>query len=81
MTNKSKEITYFALLLHVLFGCIYPDMCIAYSFGFAWLHFSGHVYYIHFGSLYIQVIQGFIHDDHEDLINKHVMMIRVTDNI
>jgi hypothetical protein len=24
---------------------------------------------------------GFIHDDHEDLINKHVMMIRVTDNI
>ena len=32
-------------------------------------------------SLYMQVIQGFIHDDHEDLINKHVMMIRVTDNI
>jgi hypothetical protein len=28
-----------------------------------------------------QVIQGFIHDDHEVLINKHVMMIRVTDNI
>jgi hypothetical protein len=26
----------------------------------------------------MQVIQGFIHDDHEDLINKHVMMIRVT---
>ena len=50
------------------------------------LHFSGHVYCIHFGcvffgSLYMQVIQGFIHDDHEDLINKHVMMIRVTDNI
>jgi hypothetical protein len=29
----------------------------------------------------LQVIQGFIHDDHEDLINKHVMMILVTDNI
>ena len=28
----------------VLFGCIYPDMCIAYSFGFVRLHFSGHVY-------------------------------------
>ena len=81
MTNKSKEITYFSLFLQVLFGCIYPDMCIAYSFGFAWLYFSGHVYCIHFGSLYIQVIQGFIHDDHQDLINKHVMMIRVTDNI
>ena len=37
--------------------------------------------HVFFGSLYIQVIQGFIHDDHEDLINKHVMMIRVTDNI
>jgi hypothetical protein len=66
MTNKSKEITYFSLFLQVLFGCIYPDMCIAYSFGFAWLHFSGHVYCIHFGfvffgSLYIQVIQGVIH--------------------
>jgi hypothetical protein len=86
MTNKSKEITYFTLFLQIVFGCIYPDMCIAYSFGFVWLHFSGHVYCIHFGfvffgSLYIQVIQGFIHDDHEDLINKHVMMIRVTDNI
>jgi hypothetical protein len=32
MTNKSKEITYFSLFLQVLFGCIYPDMCIAYSF-------------------------------------------------
>ena len=53
----------------VLFGCISPDMCIAYSFGF-----------VFFGSLYIQVMQGFIHDDQEDLINKHVMMIRVTDN-
>jgi hypothetical protein len=86
MTNKSKEIKYFALLLQVLFGCIYPDMCIAYSFGFVWLHFSEHVYCIHFGvvffgSLYIQAMQDFIHDDHEDLINKHVMMIRVTDNI
>jgi hypothetical protein len=67
MTNKSKEITYFSLFLQVLFGCIYPDMCIAYSFGFAWLHFTGHVYCIHFGfvffgSLYIKVIQGYIHD-------------------
>ena len=44
MTNKSKEITYFSLFLQVLFGCIYPDMCIAYSFGFVRLHFSGHVY-------------------------------------
>jgi hypothetical protein len=86
----------------VLFGCISPDMCIAYSFGFVWLYLSGYVYciqlwfclvaflrtcvlhtlwFVFFGSLYIQVIQGFIHDDHEDLINKHVMMIRVTDNI
>jgi hypothetical protein len=32
-------------------------------------------------SLPINEIQGFIHDDHEDLINQHVMMIRVTDNI
>jgi hypothetical protein len=60
-------------------------MCIAYSFSFVWLHFSGHVYCIpfgvvFFGSLYIQVIQGFIHADHDDLINKHVMMMRVTDN-
>ena len=66
MTNKSKEITYFSLFLQVLFGCIYPDMCITYSFGFVWLHFfGGYVYCIHFGfvffgSLYIQVIQGFI---------------------
>jgi hypothetical protein len=57
-------------------------MCIAYSFGFVWLHFSGHVYCIHFGfvffgSLYMQVIQGFIHDDHEDLINNHVMIWRM----
>ena len=56
------------------------------STGFVWLHFCGHVYCIHFcflffGSLYIQVMQGCIHHDHEDLINKHVMMIRVTDNI
>jgi hypothetical protein len=29
----------------------------------------------------LQVIQGFIHDDHEDLINNHVMMTRITDNI
>jgi hypothetical protein len=80
MTNKSKEITYFSLFLQVLFGCIYricvshtalvllgcisPDMCIAYT-----LILSSLVVY------YIQVIQGFIHDDHEDLINKHVMMI------
>jgi hypothetical protein len=81
MTNKSKEIAYFSLFLQVLFGCIYPDMCIAHSFGFVWLHFSGHFGFVFFGSLYIQVIQGFIHDDHEDLINKHVMMIPVTDNI
>jgi hypothetical protein len=40
MTNKSKEITYFLLFLQVLFGCIYPDMCIAYSFGFVWLLLS-----------------------------------------
>ena len=70
MTNKSKEITYFSLFLQVLVGCIYPDMCIAYHFGF-----------VFFGSLYIQVIHNCIHDDHEDLINKHVIMIRVTDNI
>jgi len=49
MTNKSKEITYFSLFLQVLVGCIYPDTCIAYSYGFVWLHFSGHVYCIHFG--------------------------------
>ena len=38
------------------------------------------VLFVFFGSLYIQVIQGFIHDDHEDLINKYVMMIRETNN-
>ena len=38
-------------------------------------------WFVLFGSLYVQVIQGFIHDDHADVINKHVMMIRVTDNI
>ena len=38
------------------------------------------VLFVFFGSLYIQVIQGFIHDDHEDLINKYVMMIRATNN-
>jgi hypothetical protein len=48
----------------ILFGCISPDMCIAYT-----LILSSLV-------VFIQVIQGFIHDDHEDLINKHVMMIR-----
>ena len=74
MTNKIKKITYFSLFLQVLVGCIYPDMCIAYIFGFVWLHFSGHV-------VLSSLVQGFIHDDHEDLINKHVMMIRVTDNI
>jgi hypothetical protein len=26
-------------------------------------------------------MQGVMHANHEDLINKHVMMIRVTDNI
>jgi hypothetical protein len=97
------------------------NMCIAYSFDFVWLHFSGHVYCIHFvgadpgfqvrggGTLkkivpsggrrenfwsisceksrfyakksYFSNFRGYIHDDHEDLINKHVMMIRVTDNI
>jgi hypothetical protein len=40
------------LFLEVLFGCIYPDMCIAYSVGFVWLHFSGHVYCIRFGFLF-----------------------------
>jgi hypothetical protein len=70
MTNKSKEITYFSLFQQVLLGCIYPGMCIAYT-----LVLSSLVVF------YIPVIQGFIHDDHEDLINKHVMMIRVTDNI
>jgi hypothetical protein len=30
---------------------------------------------------HVQLLQGFIHDDHEDLIKKHGMMIRVTDNI
>jgi hypothetical protein len=51
----------------VLFGCISPDMCIAYTLALS-----------SFDSLFIQ---GCIHDDHEDLINKHIMMIRVTDNI
>ena len=27
MTNKSQEITYFSLFLQVLFGCVYPNMC------------------------------------------------------
>jgi hypothetical protein len=72
MFSVFSFVKFLSCMLQVLFGCIYPDMCIAYSFGFAWLHFSGHVYCIHFGfvffgSLYIQVIQGFIHDDHEDL--------------
>jgi hypothetical protein len=67
MTNKSKEITYFSLFLQVLFGCIYPDMCIAYT-----LVLSSLV-------VFIQVMQGLMHADHEDLINKHVMMIRVED--
>jgi hypothetical protein len=31
MTNKRKEITYFSFFLQVVFGCIYSDMCIAYS--------------------------------------------------
>ena len=53
----------------VLFGCISPDMCIAYT-----LVLSSLV-------VFIQVMQGLMHADHEDLINKHVMMIRVTDNI
>ena len=70
MTNKRKEITYFLFFLQVFF----------------WLYLFGYVYCIHFafvffGSLDIHVMQGCIHDDHEDLINKHVMMIRVTDNI
>ena len=54
----------------VLLGCISPDMCIAYTLVLSSL-----------GSLYIKVIQGYIHEDQEDLINKHVMMIRVTNNI
>jgi hypothetical protein len=57
VTNKSKEITYFSLFLQVLFGCISPDMCIAYTL------------VLFFGSLYMQVKQGFIHDNHEDYIN------------
>ena len=61
-----------------MFGCIFPDMCIAYSFGCISLDMCI-AYTLVLSS--IQVIQGFIHDDHEDLINKHVMMIRVTDNI
>jgi ribosomal protein S1 len=43
------------------------------------MHKNGTIYVL--PKTCIQVIQGFIHDDHEDLINKHVMMIRVTDNI
>jgi hypothetical protein len=79
---KSNYELFFILYCYFLYKRNkYPDMCIAYSFGFVWLNFSGHVYCIHFGfvffwSLYIQVIQGFIHADHEDLINKHVMMTR-----
>ena len=69
MTNKSKRNYIFFIV----------------STGFVWLYLSGYVYCIpfgvvFFGSLYIQVIQGFIHADHDDLINKHVMMMRVTDN-
>jgi hypothetical protein len=48
---------------------------------FSFVKFLSCFGFVFFGSLYIQVIQGFIHDDEEDLINKHVMMIRVTDNI
>jgi hypothetical protein len=54
----------------VLFGCISPDMCIEYT-----LVLSSLVVFIY------KLCKVFIHDDHEDLINKHVMMIRVTDNI
>jgi hypothetical protein len=49
-----------------LFGCISLGMCIAYALVLSSL---------------VVFIQGFIHDDHEDLINKHVMMIRVNNNI
>ena len=86
MTNKSKEIHIFHCF-YMFCLVVFIRICVLHTaFGFAWLHFSGHVYCIHvgfvfFGRLYIQVIQGFIHDDHADCINKHVMMIRVTDNI
>ena len=43
----------------VLFGCISPDMpCVLH------IHFG----FVFFGSLYMQVIQGFIHDDHQGFI-------------
>ena len=65
------------------FSCIYPDMCIAYSFGFVWLLSPDMciAYTLALSSFDSLFIQGCIHDDHEDLINKHIMMIRVTDNI
>ena len=87
MTNKSKEITYFFYGFYRFCLVVFIRIRVLHTaLVFVWLHFSGHVYCIHFGflffgSLYMQVIQGFIHDEHEDLINKHVMMLRVTDNI
>ena len=50
-----------------MFGCIYPDMCIAYSF--ACISPDMCIAYTLVLSS-IQVIQGFIHDGHKDLINK-----------
>ena len=43
-----------------MFGCIFPDMCIAYSFGCISLDMCI-AYTLVLSS--IQVIQGFIHDD------------------
>jgi hypothetical protein len=51
-----------------MFGCIYPDMCIAYSFGCISPDMCI-AYTLVLSSM--QVIQGFIHDDHKDLINKY----------
>ena len=79
--------------LHIFYGfyrfclVVFIRICVLHTaLIFVWLHFSGHVYckhvgFVFFGSLYIQVMQGCIHDDHADIINKHVMMIHVTDNI
>ena len=43
-----------------------------YVIGLCVLH-TALVLFVFFGSLYIQVIKGFIHDDHGDLINKYVI--------
>ena len=61
------------------------------SFCFRWFRFSFfgfvlfrfHIRFVSFRFYFVSHFIGtrFIHDDHEDLINKHVVMIRVTDNI